>query len=47
MLDADVLERAERVVLQAEYLSPRYSVVVANPPYMGSRNMDSRLVGLG
>ena len=35
----DVLARAERVVIHAEYLSPRYSVVVANPPYMGSSNM--------
>ena len=39
LLMADVLERAERVVEQAEYLTPRYSVVVANPPYMGSGNM--------
>lgn len=40
---ADVLDRAERVVVQAEYLSPRYSVVVANPPYMGSGNMDPQV----
>ncbi|MFF4937305.1 BREX-1 system adenine-specific DNA-methyltransferase PglX [Micromonospora sp. NPDC000729] len=39
ILTADVLHRAARVVLQAEYLSPRYSVAVANPPYMGAGNM--------
>jgi hypothetical protein len=43
ILLADVLGWAERVVLQAEYLSSRYHVAVANPPYMGSKNMDSRL----
>jgi len=43
MLKADVIERARRVVRQAEYLSSRYMVVVANPPYMGSKNMDSLL----
>ncbi len=32
-----------RVLTQAEYLSPRYHVVVANPPYMGIRNMNVRL----
>ncbi|MBX3116431.1 MAG: BREX-1 system adenine-specific DNA-methyltransferase PglX [Cryobacterium sp.] len=33
------LTKAQSVLVQAEYLSQRYSVVVANPPYMGSRNM--------
>ena len=28
---------------QAEYLAARYAVVVANPPYMGSKNMGARL----
>ncbi len=28
---------------QAEYLSPKYHVVVANPPYMGGGNMNPRL----
>lgn len=36
-------ERTERVVKQAEYLSGRYHVVVANPPYMGSKNMGTEL----
>lgn len=43
ILLADALGWAEKVVLQAEYLSPRYFVVVANPPYLGSRKMDTRL----
>jgi len=43
LLNADVIERAERVVEQAEYLAPRYAVVVANPPYMGSKNMNIQL----
>lgn len=36
----------ERVLLalkQANYLSSKYHVVVANPPYMGGRNMNARL----
>jgi len=28
---------------QASYLSPKYHVVIANPPYMGSKGMNSRL----
>jgi hypothetical protein len=40
---ADALSWAEKVVLQAEYLSPRYFVVVANPPYLGSRKMNAHL----
>ncbi|MFE0025436.1 BREX-1 system adenine-specific DNA-methyltransferase PglX [Amycolatopsis sp. NPDC059021] len=44
ILLTDLLDRAERVVLQAEYLAPRYVVVVANPPYMGSNSMGDVLV---
>ena len=40
---ADAIEWAQRALDQAEYLLPRYSVVVANPPYMGSANMNSSL----
>ncbi|GFG67095.1 hypothetical protein MKUB_45850 [Mycobacterium kubicae] len=43
LLKADVIERAKRVLAQAEYLTRRYSVMVANPPYMGSRNMQASL----
>ncbi|MET4077027.1 BREX-1 system adenine-specific DNA-methyltransferase PglX [Janibacter sp. UYMM211] len=41
MLRADVLHWADRVVAQAKYLAPGYSVVVTNPPYMGSGNMSA------
>lgn len=43
LLAANVLERAGRVITQADYLMSRYSVVVANPPYMGMKNMDDLL----
>jgi len=36
----------ERVLLalkQADYLSPKYHVVIANPPYMGGKGMTGRL----
>ena len=39
----DVIKRARQVMVQAEMLLPRYSVVVANPPYMGSGNMSPAL----
>lgn len=40
---ASLAARAARVVTQAGYLASRYHVVVANPPYMGDRNMSQRL----
>ncbi len=40
---SDLLERARVVLAQVEYLSSRYHVLVANPPYMGNRNMGARL----
>ena len=36
-------ERARLVILQAAYLTCRYHVVVANPPYMGASNMSGLL----
>ncbi|MDV8002809.1 BREX-1 system adenine-specific DNA-methyltransferase PglX [Rhodococcus sp. IEGM 1408] len=39
----DALDRAWHVVEQAEYLTPRYAVVVANPPYMGIKSAGSKL----
>uniref|UniRef100_UPI0030F8073A BREX-1 system adenine-specific DNA-methyltransferase PglX n=1 Tax=Euzebya pacifica TaxID=1608957 RepID=UPI0030F8073A len=39
----DVLERARRVIAQAEYLTGNYSAVIANPPYMGRANMGDLL----
>ena len=40
---ADTLERAQRVVTQSEYLARTYTVVVTNPPYMGSGKMGDAL----
>lgn len=45
---ADLLERATitaaaRVLKQARYLSPRYAIVVANPPYAGLGNLTGGL----
>ncbi len=39
----DIHERVLTVLKQAEYLSQRYHVVVANPPYMGGKGMNGRL----
>ena len=43
ILKADAVDWAWRAIRQAEFLSPKYSVVVANPPYMGSRNSSPAL----
>ncbi|MET3769841.1 hypothetical protein ABIB15_002545 [Marisediminicola sp. UYEF4] len=43
ILAADVHAKVTRVIRQAEFLTPKYSVLVANPPYMGSGNMGDRL----
>jgi len=40
-------ERVLEVLRQAEYLSPRYQVVVANPPYMGGTGMNENLRKFG
>jgi len=36
-------QKVLQVLQQADYLSPKYHVVVANPPYMGSGNFNPRL----
>ena len=36
-------KKALRVLEQAEFLRPKYHVVVANPPYMGGKGMNGRL----
>ncbi|MCV7578581.1 BREX-1 system adenine-specific DNA-methyltransferase PglX [Micrococcus luteus] len=41
ILKADTIYRARRALHQATSLLPRYAVVVANPPYMGSANLTS------
>jgi len=43
MLLRDTHEKVLCVLEQSEYLSPRYHVVIANPPYMGSKSMNNRL----
>ncbi|SQH76704.1 putative Type II restriction enzyme, methylase subunits [Shewanella benthica] len=40
---ADTHESVLKVLKQADYLSPKYHVVVANPPYLGSKGMNVRL----
>lgn len=47
MLRAGATGWAAQVVRQASYLLPRYSAVVANPPYMGSGSMGARLSEFG
>ncbi|WP_050018403.1 BREX-1 system adenine-specific DNA-methyltransferase PglX [Crocosphaera watsonii] len=36
-------EKVMDVLKQADFLSPKYHIVVANPPYMGSKGMNGRL----
>jgi len=43
ILRASVLDRAARVIDQATYLTRSYAVAVANPPYMGSKQMNALL----
>ena len=43
ILSARTLENAKQVLTQATALSRKYAVVIANPPYMGAKNMDTRL----
>jgi len=40
---ADTHQRVLSVLRMADALSPRYAVVVANPPYMGGKGMNGRL----
>ncbi|WP_440714147.1 BREX-1 system adenine-specific DNA-methyltransferase PglX [Gordonia sp. FQ] len=39
----EAIDRARRVISQAEVLSRQYSVVTANPPYMGAKQMSALL----
>lgn len=43
LVGAGNFRKIRQALLQAQYLSPRYHVVVANPPYMGSKGMNGRL----
>lgn len=40
---ADTHQRVLKVLRMADYLSQRYAVVLANPPYMGGKGMNGRL----
>jgi hypothetical protein len=40
---ANTHDKVLKVLRMADYLSPRYQVVVANPPYMGGKGMNGRL----
>lgn len=40
---AETHQRVLTVLRMADYLTPRYAVVVANPPYMGGKGMNTRL----
>ena len=39
----DTHKRVLKILNQADYLSPKYHIVVANPPYMGGGGMNGRL----
>ena len=43
LLLSEVNERLVKVLQMAEYLSPKYHVVVANPPYLGDNGMNGPL----
>lgn len=43
LLLKDVQERVVAVLRMAEALSPKYHVVVANPPYMGGKGINSKM----
>ena len=45
ILRASALDRAEQVLRQAEILLPKYTVAIANPPYMIQRNYGPALSG--
>lgn len=47
LLLSATLDRAHTVTRQADHLSTRFSVTVANPPYMGSKQMPDSLLDLG
>ena len=39
----EALSNIKQALKQADYLSPKYHVVIANPPYMGGKGMNGRL----
>ena len=43
LFDNQTHEKVLRVLRQADFLSSKYHVVIANPPYMGGKGMNNRL----
>ena len=43
LMSTDTLQRSNVVIAQTRFLSRKYAAVVANPPYMGSKNMGDTL----
>ena len=43
LFDSLLRERVEEVFAQTRYLARKYAAVVANPPYMGAKNMSGEL----
>ncbi|MBF6289829.1 BREX-1 system adenine-specific DNA-methyltransferase PglX, partial [Nocardia cyriacigeorgica] len=43
LLGVGAIDRAQRIIDQATFLTRDYAVVVANPPYMGSKQMNALL----
>jgi hypothetical protein len=43
LLQAHTLTRARQVITQAQHLTHTYTVAIANPPYMGSKQMNGLL----
>jgi type II restriction/modification system DNA methylase subunit YeeA len=43
LFDSMTHQKVLQALRQADYLSQKYHVVIANPPYMGARNMSGRL----
>jgi type II restriction/modification system DNA methylase subunit YeeA len=43
LLFYDTHQQVRKALVQADYLSPKYHVVIANPPYMGGKGMNGRL----
>jgi hypothetical protein len=43
LLESGTLKKLNQFCSQYDYLSPKYHVVIANPPYMGGKGMNGRL----
>lgn len=43
LLTQDIYQRAETVLTQAHFLATPYTIVITNPPYMGSKNVGGEM----